>query len=168
MVRDEREIARVAGTDHPVRTRQGSMGRYVQGRLIGADRIYLVNDDASWQLVSEIERLCRTTSLQLVHPVPDAVDRATERVPQAPRLAVVMPVGEQYVLRNAVLFEPAQAVLGDHRIDQHARVREVVRADGAVNVLVPGRPVPQARGDLLHGLRPTSETGRSHVALYHE
>ena len=98
----------------------------LQSALVRADRVHLVGDDAARQLVLELERLDRATSLELVEPVADAVHRAAEGFAQLPRVAVVVAVREQQVLRPAVLFEPPEPLRRDHRIDQNALGSEIV------------------------------------------
>src|SRR5439155_25437394 len=77
--------------------------------------------------------------------------RAAEGVAQLPRVAVVVAVREQEVLRPAVPLEPPEALPRDHRVDQDTLCGEVVRADLATNALPERLPVPETRGDLLHG-----------------
>jgi hypothetical protein len=68
--------------------------RCVKGALIGADRAHLEGDYASRELVVELERLDRATSLELVEPATDAVRRAAESIAQLPRIAVMVAVRE--------------------------------------------------------------------------
>jgi hypothetical protein len=114
-------------------------------------RSHLEGDDASRELVVELERLDRATSLELVEPVTDAVHRAAEGIAQLPRVAVMVAVREQQVVRPAVLLEPAEAPRWDHRVDQHALGGEVGGADLDADALPECLPVPKTRGDLLHG-----------------
>src|SRR5438046_3139803 len=152
-VGDEGQRPVVGPADDSVRAGKRAVRGHVEGALIRADHVYLVGEDAARELVVEIERLDRATTLELVQPVADAVHRAAERVAQRPCVAIVVAVGEQEVLRPAVLLEPDEPLRRDHRVDQHPLGGEVARTDVTADARPERLPVPEAGSDLLHGRR---------------
>ena len=102
------------------------MRRDVERRFVGTDRVDLERDHSAGQLVAEIECLDRPAPVELVQSAADAVDRATERVPQPPGVALMVAVCEQHMLRDTALVEPRQPLRRNHRVDQHTLGKQEV------------------------------------------
>ena len=93
VVGDEHElIAGARPADDPVGARERALRRDVQRGLVGTDRVDLVDDDAAWELVAELERRDIAPPLELVDAVADAVHGAPERLLKPPGVAVVVAV----------------------------------------------------------------------------
>ena len=91
----ELEVGPVAQAHDPVGARHSAVARHVQRGLIGGNATDLVGDDTAGKLVAEVERHDRAAPIELVQPVPDAVDLAAEGLAQPPRVTIVVAVGEE-------------------------------------------------------------------------
>src|ERR1700756_628101 len=112
--------------------------------------------DPTGQGVAELKRCDRPAPLELVTAVGDAVDFAAEYLAQPPRVPVMVTVAEHDVLRRgALIAEPVGPRGRHHRINEYALGREVIRVDVHPDVGMADGPMPEARGDLIHGRQAT-------------
>jgi hypothetical protein len=121
----------------------------VEGGLVGADAAHLEGDDPAGQLVAGREALDLLALRELVQAEAVAEDRAAEALAEAPRVAVVMAVGQEGRDRRRPL-EPFQALIGHAGVDQHPLIGEAVGVEGDVPARVYGGPVVDAGEDLAH------------------
>jgi hypothetical protein len=113
-----------------------------------------VRDDPRRELVAEAEALDAHGRVgEIPQPGLVAGDRAAERLGEAGAVAQVMAVGEDDPLGRlaAGVAEPADPLVGDHRVDQRARGGEVCRMDRLADRLPPRGPLIQAGNRLVHG-----------------
>ena len=125
------------------------MGRDVQRALVGADGVHLVGDHPARELVAEVERRHLASALELVQPLAHAVHLRAEALDVLPRVAVVVAVGQDEVLRR-LAGEGVESLRRDHRVEQHPLGHKPIRGHLDVDVLVPGGEPAQAWGDLPH------------------
>ncbi len=81
------------------------------------------------------------------------MDGRAEGVTKAPRMPVVVAVGEHDVLRHAMLLKPRQAFVRDQRVNRDALPLEVVGAERGPDQLAPCLPMPHSRSDFTHERR---------------
>ena len=141
----ERELA--LPVDHRVRERKRAASRCdVEDRVVGADRVHRVRDDAGRHLVADEVALDVGAVGELVQAGVVAVDRAPELGIEARAVAQVVAIGEHDALRrrHPVGAEHPESLLRHHRIEQGPGLGQEIGAHALLDSRMLRGPVKDA------------------------